>query len=305
MTGNMVQYAVLPNCTNRCDFCLSADKRTLPTEEILKRIDGIEKNIDYVDWKHTFFKGISLLGGEVYGYKDPRYEERMLQLLKKICDKILKVSSEARYSTVTNGIYKPDFLFKCIDLIVNECSISQVDVNFSYDLKYRYHTEEARKLALSNINAFHKRYNYKVGVQMILTQYVIDSVFSGAWDIQRFLDEEIPGNQLVFLYPHPIKSNESVKLPDFFFKRNDLLKFLMYLEKHFPDIHMNTILSTKHSCVFKYTGMYDPKKHSSQEPVLADGKEILQDTCGHSTLYQCYSDSDKCMLCDIKNLWSI
>lgn len=305
MTGNMVQYSVLPNCTNRCDFCLMEDKRTLPLSDILARIDKIAENIDYVDWKNTFFRGISLLGGEVYGYREPQYEERFLSLLKNICDKILKVSPLARYSTVTNGIYKPDFLFKCIDLVANECSIDQVDVNFSYDLKYRYHTEESRKLALANINAFHERYNYHVGVQMILTQHVINSVFSGAWDIKKFEEEEIPGNQLVFLYPHPIKSNADAFLPDFFFKRADFLKFLLYLEKNFPDIHMNTILSTKHSAVFKYTGCFDPEKPGSQQPVLADGKEILQPECGHSVLYKCYSDSDKCMLCDIKNLWSI
>lgn len=306
MTGNMVQYSVFPNCTNKCDFCLLEDKRFRTLEEILKRIDDISKNLDCVDWKHMFFRGISLLGGELYGYRDPLYETRFLLLLKEICAKILKVSQLARYSTVTNGIYKPDFLFRCVDLISNECGIDRVDVNFSYDLKYRYHTEEARKLALSNINAFHKRYNYKVGVQMILTQHVIDSVFSGNWNIKQFVEEEISGNQLVFLYPHPIKSNGSSNLSDFFFRRVDFLKFLMYLEKNFPDIHMNTILSTKHSGVFKYSGLYDPQKNAKQAPVLADGKEVLQEKCNHSILYRCYVDEpDKCMLCDIKSLWSI
>ena len=139
---------------------------------------------------------------------------------------------------------------------------------------------------------------------MILTQYVIDSVWSKSWDMKSFIDNDIPGNQLVFLYPHPIRSN-GLNLNDFFFKRNSFLKFLLFLEKKYPDIHLNTILSAKHSGTFKYTGLFDPDKDNFQQPILADGKEILQDKCGHSVLYNCYSDSDKCMLCDIEKLWGI
>ncbi len=139
---------------------------------------------------------------------------------------------------------------------------------------------------------------------MILTQYVIDSVFNNSWNIESFIKNEIPGNQLVFLYPHPIRSND-LNLPDFFFKRDSFLKFLLFLEKKYPDIHLNTILSTKNSGTFKYTGLFYPEKDNKQPPILADGKEILQEKCGHSVLYNCYSDSDKCMLCDIEKLWRI
>ena len=301
MNGHMVQYSVLPNCTNNCKFCLRRDRRVLSTDEIISRIEDISENIDVVDWYNTFFKGISLLGGEVYGYTNRRYQLRYLLLVEKICNKILNICKDSKYSTVTNGIYNPSFLFECIDLIVQKASIHQVDVNFSYDIKYRFKDEHDRLLALSNINAFHCRYDYTVGVQMILTQYVIDSVLSKSWDMKSFIDKDIPGNQLVFLYPHPIRT-KGLPLKDFFFKRNDYLKFLLYLEKHHFDIYLNTIYSTKYSSTFKYTGLFYPEKDNHQPPILADGKEILQDTCGHSVLYNCYSDSDKCMLCDIKKI---
>ena len=302
MKGNMVQYSVLPNCTNHCKFCLCRDKRVLPTEEIVARIHKIAANIDYIDWKNKFNKGISLLGGEIYGYRDPVYEEEFLKLLDKICDKILKVAGPgSKYSTVTNGIYKPDFLFRCIDKIVDQCGISYVDVNFSYDIKYRYATEEARQLVISNINKFHERYNYTVGIQMILTQNVINRVFEESWSIGDFLSNEVPGNQMAFLYPHPIRTQD-LPLEDFFFKRTDFLKFLIYLEKNYPGLHYNTIMSTKNSGTFKYTGLYTPEDPIDAPAILADGKEILQD-CGHSVLYKCYADSDKCMLCDIEKLW--
>ena len=58
MKGNMVQYAVLPNCTNNCKFCLCRDKRILSTDQIIKRINDIDENITYIDWKNKFYKGI-------------------------------------------------------------------------------------------------------------------------------------------------------------------------------------------------------------------------------------------------------
>ena len=79
--------------------------------------------------------------------------------------------------------------------------------------------------------------------------------------------------------------------------------------------------STLNSGTFKYTGFrckdkYGIKykrggqipfyqygiKDTSQQPVLSDGKETLNPKCGHSILYKCYSDSDKCILCDLKLL---
>ena len=43
----------------------------------------------------------------------------------------------------------------------------------------------------------------------------------------------------------------------------------------------------------------DPK---TDKPHLTNGKEILNKVCGHSILYQCYADSNKCMFCDLLQL---
>ena len=39
-----------------------------------------------------------------------------------------------------------------------------VDINFSYDLKYRYKNENDARHVLKLINEFHERYDYGVGV---------------------------------------------------------------------------------------------------------------------------------------------
>ena len=297
--GNMVQYSIWSNCCNNCDFCLRKERIPYSREKQLLTLRRTRKNLDFVDWKDKFSDGISLLGGELYYIEDKELQDEFMLLIDDIIEKVLKVSPNpnVKYSTVTNGIYNPEFLYRVIDRIIDKVGIQAVDLNFSYDLKYRYKNEERRKLVLKNINDFHQRYNYKVGVQMILTQYVIDMWKSGEFDVNKFIDENIPGNTLCFLYPHPIETG--LNLTDFNFKRRDLFDFLKYLKEANYFVYVSFMLSTMNSCSYKYTGLKNRTSLDfTEEPKFTDGKEILTE-CGHSILYRCYTDSDKCLLCDL------
>lgn len=278
------------------------NREHMSKEKLINHIRSIRTNIKYVDWCGKFSHGISLLGGELYFYTDSDIQDEFMLLIKDIVDNILLKSPnpKCKYSTVTNGLYEPSFLFRVIDYIKDHAGIDKIDVNFSYDLKYRFKSEADRLLCLENINKFHNRYNYTTGVQMILTQYVIDSVFNGTWDMKAFLEKDIPGNTLCFLYPHPIHTGKI--LPDFQFRRNDFLKFVLYLRDNFPIIFLSFVASTHNSGIFKYTGWRDKTKDITQQPILSDGKEIINPKCGHSTLYQCYSDSDRCIECDLMGI---
>lgn len=271
-------------------------------ERLLHEIDRIRQNINFIDWKDKFADGISILGGEIYFITDPDIQDAYMLLVDDIIDKILFVSTSprCRYSTVTNGMYDPAFLFRVIDRIKERTGDMRfVDVNFSYDIKYRYPSEEKRLQALENIKLFRDRYDYTVGVQMILTQYLIDDIMSDKFDFKHFIEEELKGCNFCFLYPHPI--NTGLTLTDFFFKREDFLKFCVYLKAEFPEIYNNMYSSTNVSGVYKYTGMRNKSGSVKQQPILSDGKEKLL-KCGHSELYKCYSDSDECMLCDLQIL---
>ena len=142
--SNMLQYSVWSNCCNQCDFCLREERQYYTKEKQLKRLDRIKKNLDYIDWKNKYANGISLLGGELYFTQDKDLQESFLELIDLIIEKVLKVSPnpEVKYSTVTNGLYNPEFLCKVLDKIVDKIGIHVVDLNFSYDLKYRYHEKD-------------------------------------------------------------------------------------------------------------------------------------------------------------------
>lgn len=301
----MVQYSVWGNCSNSCDFCLRRDRTIHTKDQQIQNIKNIIENIGYIDWKTEYNHGISLLGGELYFITDPDVQNEFMKLIDTIIEKILKVSTNEHcyYSSVTNGIYEPSFLFRVIDRIRDTVGINHVDLNFSYDLKYRFHSEEKRKLVLENINKFHDRYDYTVGVQMILTQHLINLIKEGKFSVNEFLEKDIPGNNMSFLYPHEIHTGK--KLDDFFFTRKDLLWFVLWLRSHNYEVYKNFMYSTRNSGTFKYTGFkYKHGNKVDQQPVLSDGKEEINPKCGHSMLYRCYSDSDRCMLCDLQSIES-
>lgn len=301
--SQMCQAGVWPNCCNSCKFCLREERIPYSKKEQLEKLERLKENIKHIDWKDEFSFGISLLGGELYYITDTELQESFLELIDVIIEYILKVSKNpsCKYSTVTNGLYDPTFLYKVVDKIINAVGIDRLDLNFSYDLKYRFKSKEDADLVLKNINEFHRKYNYYVNVQMILTQYIINLWKEGLFDVNKFIDEKIPGNILSFLYPHPVYTG--YKLKDFNFNRQDLIAFVLDLKKINPTVYLNFLLSVKNSATFKYTMLQNPKADpKTDKPHLTNGKEILNPNCGHSILYQCYADSDKCLLCDLLNL---
>ena len=298
---NMLQYSVWSNCCNQCDFCLRRERIPYTKEKQLKRLERIKKNIDYIDWYNKYSDGISLLGGELYYIDDIDLQQSFLELIDIIIEKVLKKSPNpnVKYSTVTNGLYKPDFLIQVLDKIVSQCGIKVIDLNFSFDLKYRYHRKGQMEQVIKNVNLIHDRYNYTIGIQMILTQYLIDLWKSGM-DIVKYIDSIMPGNQLCLLYPHPIFTG--IQLDDFFFTRSDLMSYVSWLKSEHLHEYMSFMLSTKNSAIYKWTGLKDITSDDiTEQPQLTDGKEDIS-ACGHSILYRCYSDTDKCMLCDLMAL---
>jgi len=81
-------------------------------------IDATKKNIENIDWS-KFPYGVSLLGGEIYNITNVDLKNSFVSLIQTIIDKILmrKDLPNSKYSSVTNGIYDPKFLFSVIDMI--------------------------------------------------------------------------------------------------------------------------------------------------------------------------------------------
>lgn len=303
INNSMVQYSVWPTCNNACKFCLRLCRDNWDSDFMIKRIEELRHNVRIVNWQEHPY-GVSLMGGELYYVEDQRVIEKFLELVDDIKSIVLDKNKEAKFSTVTNGMYDPEkFLFRVLDKI----DPYRLDFNVSFDIKYRYSSEQRKQMAIDTINRVHERYNYEVGVQTILTQYLIDAIRNGEFDIKKFEEEVIPGCQLTLLYPHPINPLLP-PLPDFKFDRKSFFWMMKYLRDNFPRKYDNFYLSTINSAIFKKTGAIEMLNgNEDMQPILADGKEIINPNCrsNHSSLYQCYSDCSKCMLCDLLTMGKI
>lgn len=306
---SMVQYGLWPNCTNNCDFCLLVDRIYRSEEERLNMLSSIKQNIKTIDWAGKFSNGISLLGGEIYYTDSEKIKDSFLDLIKLIIDVILKPVNKAVYSTVTNGIYDSKILLEpTLDLFKKEGVLNQVDLNFSWDLKYRFHNEESLESMIKNTNLVYEKYNIIPTVQTCLTQCLIDAHLDGTFNLFDYQKHYFPNTNIALLYPHKINTGKI--LPDFFFTRASLFRFIKYLksiEQH--EVLEHLIQSVINSSQFKYSGLYyrntvykktKSEKEIYQEPTLENKQHLTE--CGHSDLYRCYADSDKCMLCDLLNL---
>lgn len=301
-----IQYSCWPNCNNCCKFCLRKERDNWDKDKQLARLTELINNVDYVDWS-KYTGGVSILGGEIFFVENEEVKAKFLEFIDRLIKKVIIPFKTTRISTVTNGIYDPNnLLFPTFDLIRDKVGIERADINVSYDIKYRFSNEERRLRCIKTINELHNRYNYQVGVQTILTQYFIDAVNNKEFDISKFENEEVKGNLLTFLYPHPINPILITKdnpMEDFKFNRKSFINFMLYLKTNFPFKYDNFYLSTINSAIRKLTGARDPLAgKDDMQPILSDGKEIINNECNHSTLYQCYSDCNNCMLCDLINL---
>lgn len=310
------QVGLFNNCNGSCDFCLIKNVNFLTMDEIYAEIERCKENIKYIstqpdNWTNAYRDGISILGGEVFYLQDEKYKKLFLELIDVAIDEVLLKSGnpKVKFSSVSNGNYDPNWLlFPTIDRVVERAGLEHVDMSFSYDLMYRFKSAEHEKRVRDTINAFHDRYNYEVGIQMILTQHVIDLMLNEGWRPSKFIDEYFPGNHLAFLYPHPIERGNhhtgAMNLPGFNFKRKDFLKAMHILKTEEPFVYQAFDASTHNSAVFKPTMLFakGEKGDEKQMPILCGGKEIINPNCFHSTLYQCYIDSDRCMLCDLEGI---
>lgn len=303
----MVQYGLWPNCTNRCDFCLLEDRVYKSEDARLRVLAAVKENIKTIDWKDKFSNGISLLGGEIFYTDSEKVKTSFLDLINQIVDDIFTKSNVAMISVVSNGIYDSDVLLRpTLDLLKKRNVIDRINLNFSWDIKGRFHSEESLQSMIKNTNLVYDEYGITPLVQTCLTQHLIDEHLNGNFNIFEYKKQNFPNSILAFLYPHKINTGKVVS--DFFFTRNSLFKFIIWLKDNdYDEVLEHFIQSVINSSQFKYTGLFyrgdvlddgeDKEAEYNQEPTL-EKKQVLTE-CGHSNLYRCYSDSDKCMLCDL------
>lgn len=290
MKNVLLQYNLWLNCNQRCAFCYQgSNPRRFSEEEktkSLRRFLSILKDDDFM----SSYDDVAIIGGEIFDNKFTNENERLyFECLSIIRDK-MKHNKLRSFNMNTNLLYEDmSMLTKTLDFFGD--LQNRLHVVTSYDVKYRFHTENSRLLFLSNLSKIDKEYpKVNKTVQSVVSSFFIDDVLNGRFDINQFEQKY----HCEYNLNNVIHSDLVDRLgKDFFPKRDEYIKFLFFLKKTNLKL-LQRFNVDKDDKDFIYC---DPETDKIR---VANSMKLKRLSCGHYETYLMYSDCDKCTLCDTR-----
>jgi hypothetical protein len=311
MSEVSMQFELWKQCNNFCDFCYLGDENKFVSEETklanLEKVNGLIDN--YFSKETEQIKAIGFLGGEFFQgqINTPAIRENFYNLFKK-CFRLIeedRIRDLWCYCTLTIGDQKD--LYELVDLfdtMITDKTKHHFWIQVSYDVQGRFN--QPGKFENWNYHMLNlQKYPFiRFNVTSILTESFIQAVLSGELDLNKF--QEKYKNHFFLkqanLIGNDTKQQTLEKMPWFFPKRKSYLQFLRKLKNENLFL-FNELLNIS----LRSDYMYNSLEGQDLEDITPDirNKETWEEyslktnpKCGHVDLYQCYSDSDACCLCD-------
>ena len=301
----MLQFELWKDCSNNCSFCWNRDLIHLTTPKE-KKIEHINYVLSKLEEDLSEYDVVSIIGGEFFEgqIKEPEVKEAFIKLIYKFVE-LLKYWKVEQVFIMLSLMRKDESdLEEIIEIFKNEGVLNRVLWCTSYDEKGRFHTKEQKQIWFNNIEKYRKQY-LRIHVEMIMTEPMIKALISEKVKLSYF--DEL-GVSVDFIRPrvhtsisHVDKTKEeTIKLVPFIYpKRNTFLQFLSYLQKYYPNKLTN--LYSMEIRAFDVVLVSENRiMHRDVEHYIEDKELDHIMSCGHSDKFAGYSDSDKCMVCDIK-----
>lgn len=238
--NKFIQFQLWHDCNNGCIFCCNKGQPKTDKVAALKRI------LELLDNPATCegFNEIGIIGGEIF---DNQLEDpEVMMLFYKLIDKIISMPFDRIYIATTLIYNMNKYLIPLLCYLNAKRALDRCWICTSYDLKYRFKSEEAKRLWHDNMAHLTKYCpNVFKHVEMIVTQYFVDAVNSGEFDIDKFADDYNvkidfiePSSGLGFVG----KKECEEKVPGFFPTKASFTKFL-YNIKDSKSVDINTMFS--------------------------------------------------------------
>lgn len=295
-----IQFQLWRDCSCGCDFCYNQGLGNSNKSWSLNFIINKIKNDPIVNE----FNEIGFIGGETFGKElsddiKPLFYDLMHLVISKVH------SGQFNKVYVTTALMFKDLsgIVEFIELFRKEQILDKLLICTSYDTKYRFKNANSEKLWKTNVKYLHELFpNLHIHTQTILTGNFINKVLNGEFDILEFQKEF---NTVIDFIEPSCNSTDSIeefnkKLPEFFPKRTDFIKFLHYISD-------NNLTDMKK--------FLNPELHSDLLYVEYDGKpyeffgrrkntdELLTKYCnklGRKIIFSRYFDSEKRLEDDVR-----
>lgn len=287
----LLGFEIWHDCPNQCEFCALGDLRkiTTPQQKIqnINTLKSILKSIDI-----SKYDELSLVGGEL-GYSIPQeVKDELLYLIGYIITEYIKENKLNKLyimSSLMNGIgVIKDIIYK---FKINNL-LDKLSINTSYDTKWRFNSI-TKKIWEENIN-YIKEQGVSIHIETILTGDLIDKFLSNDGELLKIIN----GYNVDFIRPVSSHDRKMTEMPkNFFPERKKFFAFLMKLQQEYKDL-FDKLLDMKMRASTIYVLPYNGQVIRDNEHNIEDINKELS-PCGHSDVFKCYSDSDRCIICDI------
>lgn len=313
------QLELWAECNNNCTFCFNSliNKKTDDAVKINNLnflIDNLSNN-DFINQ----YDNISLIGGDFFQGQINTEEIRSLfyNAIQKVYDFMDADMTRSSWITATLTIGDQKDLYNILDMYKNtkmyEHLISSgmqssngLWICTSYDTLGRFHNQKMEsnwKYHMQHIKELYpmiKRNTCFIMTDDLVSKYN-DGVFTFTDFIQNYTDQ-------IFLkqpdrgYFNSRFDMENM-LPGFLPHRKNVLEFFRRLQISEPWV-LNHIMNTS-----MRADILEKKDATGEVQVAVRDKAALNEycdddvlPCGHSTYYNCYVDSDKCIKCDLEKI---
>lgn len=227
--NKLIQYELWMDCNHHCPFCYNKNQ---PNEkDKLGLLERIKDKLRGPEVKE--FNTIGLIGGEIFDpdiYGSEEVKESFVDLCSMCMDALVENNMRVFY-LATNLLYEDtSVLYRVLEMADKRGIINKICVCTSWDTKYRFKNKEQELLWEKNMLDLHEKYpTLLLHVESILTQWYVDSVLSGEFDIKAFCEKF--HTHIDYMAPNCGYNYESKQafikdVPGFFPTRSSFLKFL-------------------------------------------------------------------------------
>ena len=318
------QYELWQTCNNNCEFCFNKSQISIinPVQQE-KALEFVLLDIDNVVKLHGGNLSVELIGGEFFQgqLSTPRVKELFFNLLKKLAyyGNLGLIKQVCLFVTLTIG--NQEDLFRSLDILLKDKTHNfSVWLSTSYDTRGRFRTNEQLNSWKSNMVKLSGFTDINKNTTIIFTQDFVNNVLEGRFNFVSFQKEF--GTTLFFKHPLPplINSyytndldspvgvyfnakNKYMGEKDWFFpKRVDSLKVMSMMNSVGILDRLMGLNYRADDLDSKFDASGNSIKTVRDKNHNIESVDEEKSPCGHLLTYRCYSDSDKCMLCDKENI---
>ena len=312
MKRTSFQFELWEECNSKCTFCyLGKNNKKTDDQYKIQNIEDALKQISNPSFIQKF-NCIGYIGGEFFQgqLSNIKVKDAFMKLMSFTAMLLKTKKIEAVWISASLLIGNQNDLFNTLKLFDD---LSKVWVLTSYDTFGRFHSLQELNTWKNNLDRLKSSFP---SLQLNIT-----SIVTGDF-IRKYLARELELYAIakqyhcaVFLKPPCLldglkTKNEMNDILGYFFPfRSDVLKFLIAYKHEFSSEMYDKLFNMKYRA--EYLQLYGHRQKFSHR-IASAHQEYSSGTvndityiptnsillCGHSSQYQCYIDSDQCIICD-------